>query len=74
MIDAGWHTSSRERVMPGRLIAAVINLNHAGHYLHWGFVQISLANLVVIAVMVVLFVLALFLPFPKGRGKDGDRS
>jgi hypothetical protein len=49
------------------LLASPVNLNHPGHYLHWGVVQISLANLVVIGVMLLVFVLALLLPFPKGR-------
>ncbi len=49
------------------LLAAPVNLDHPGHYVHWGVIQISVANLVVIAVMVVVFVLALLLPFPKGR-------
>jgi len=47
--------------------AAVVNLDHPGHYLHWGVIQISTANAVVIALMVLLFGLALLLPFPKGR-------
>ena len=34
-------------------------------YFQWGFIQISLANLVVIGVMLLLFVLALVLPFPS---------
>lgn len=51
-------------------LAAVVNLNHSGHYLHWGFVQLSVANLVVILAMVAVFVLALVIPFPKDR----DRS
>jgi hypothetical protein len=42
-------------------------LNQPAHYLTWGPVQISVANFVVILVMIVLFVLALVLPFPKGR-------
>jgi hypothetical protein len=49
--------------------SAPIDLNHPGHYLHWGVIQISVANLVVILLMVALFVLALLLPFPKGRGR-----
>lgn len=53
------------------LVAAVVNLDHPGHYVHWGVVQISWANLVVIGVMVALFVLALLLPFPKG-GRHHD--
>lgn len=49
------------------LLASPVNLNHPGHYLHWGVIQISFANLLVIAVMLVLFALALVLPFPKAR-------
>lgn len=49
------------------LLASPVNLDHPGHYLHWGVIQISLANLVVIAIMLVLFALALVLPFPRGR-------
>jgi len=47
-------------------------LSGTGHYIHWGVVQISVANLVVIAVLVLLFVLALVLPFPGRR--DGGSS
>ena len=53
------------------LWSAPINLNHPGHYLHWGVIQISVANLVMILVMITLFVLALVLPFP---GSKGDKS
>ncbi len=42
----------------------VVNLNHPGRYVHWGVVQISVANLVVIAVMIILFAVAILLPFP----------
>ena len=51
------------------LYAAPVDLNGPGHYLHWGVIQISLANLVVIAIMMLIFVLAIVLPFPKGRGR-----
>jgi hypothetical protein len=47
---------------------APVDLNHTGHYVHWGVIQISVANLVVIGIMILLFVLALVLPFPRGRG------
>lgn len=50
-----------------RSIAAPVDLNGTGHYVHWGVVQLSVANLVVIASMVVVFVAALLLPFPRGR-------
>jgi hypothetical protein len=48
---------------------SAVDLNHTGHYVHWGVIQISVANLVVIAVMILIFLLALLLPFPKGRGR-----
>jgi hypothetical protein len=48
-----------------RLLA--VGLNGTGYYIHWGFFQISLANLIVIILMIVVFVLALLLPFPGGR-------
>jgi hypothetical protein len=49
------------------VLAALVNLDHPGHYLHWGFIQISLANLLVIILMAVTFVLALLLPFPHSN-------
>ena len=36
-------------------------------YLGWGAFTIQLGNFIIIAVMLVLFVLALVLPFPAGR-------
>ncbi len=40
----------------------------AGRYIHWGVIQISLANLIIIGVMVLVFILALVVPFPSGHG------
>ncbi|MFZ0169269.1 MAG: hypothetical protein WAL64_07585 [Candidatus Dormiibacterota bacterium] len=42
-------------------------MNQPAPYLHWGFILISLPNLVLILVMIVLFILALVLPFPGRR-------
>ena len=55
----------------GFLVGSLINLNGNGRYIHWGFIQLSVANFVVIVLMVVVFVLAILLPFPrhKGRGR-----
>lgn len=39
----------------------------AGTYVHWGVVQISLANLIIIGLMLLVFVLAILLPFPGHR-------
>jgi hypothetical protein len=40
----------------------------AGKYIHWGVVSISLTNLLVILGMVVVFALALVIPFPREHG------
>lgn len=45
------------------------DLNGPGAYLGWGNFQIQSGNLIVIIIMVVLFALALFLPFPGSKGK-----
>jgi hypothetical protein len=42
-------------------------MDQPGTYLHWGVIQISVANLIVIGLMLLVFVLALVLPFPRGR-------
>ncbi len=43
-------------------------------YLHWGFILISLPNLLVIAGMIALFAVALVAPFPRGHeDEDGRR-
>ena len=54
----------------GVLLSALINLNGNGHYIHWGFIQMSVANLVVILLMIAVFVLAILLPFPRRKGPD----
>jgi len=65
-----WGTMTRST----QLLASVVNLNPPGRYLHWSIFTVSVANLVLIAVMVVIFGLALLLPFP-GRGHaEGNRT
>jgi len=44
-----------------------ISLNGHGHYVSVGPVQIAVANLVVICLMIVVFVVAIVLPFPKDK-------
>ena len=41
-----------------------------GKYIHWGVIQISVANLAIILVMIVLFILALVVPFPDHGAED----
>ena len=47
-----------------------IDLNQPGTYLSWNVFTVSVANLILIAVMVVIFGAALLLPFPRARRGD----
>ncbi len=46
---------------------SAVDLNGPGTYVHWGILQVSLANLLLIGAMDVIFGVALLLPFPKDR-------
>ncbi len=43
-------------------------------YFHWGFILISIPNLLVIGGMIVLFAIALVAPFPHAKEVDDDGS
>lgn len=43
-------------------------------YVTWGWVEVSVPNLIGILVSVALIVLALLLPFPAGHDDDQDES
>jgi hypothetical protein len=49
-----------------------VDLNSPGSYLNWSIFTVSVANLVLIAVMVAIFGAALLLPFPGRRRAGGD--
>jgi hypothetical protein len=53
-----------------KLLGSLIDLNRPGHYLHWGFIQLSVANAILILVMVLVFVAAILIPFR--RHGDGE--
>jgi hypothetical protein len=55
-------------------LGAVVHLGGAGKYVHWGFIQISVANLIIIGVMIVMFVAALLLPFPGHRSNRSGQK
>ncbi|MHB1510840.1 MAG: cytochrome b N-terminal domain-containing protein [Acidimicrobiales bacterium] len=55
-------------------LGSIINLTPPGHYIHWGFILISLANLLVIVAMLIVFVLALTMPFVHSRRAHRDRD
>ncbi|HWY18677.1 MAG TPA: hypothetical protein VNY27_08205 [Solirubrobacteraceae bacterium] len=60
------------------LASAVFNLNHPAHTVDWEFVHLSVANVVVIGLMLIVFVLALVLPFPgkarRAAARRGERA
>jgi len=53
-------------------LAAVFNLNHTTSYVHAGFFQMSLSNLLVVIVMLVVFAAAIALPFPGHHRRRGS--
>jgi hypothetical protein len=55
------------------LMAAILNLNHPAHVVHWHFFSMSVANIVAIIVMLIVFALAIALPFP-GHARGGAPS
>jgi hypothetical protein len=48
-------------------MAAIFNLNHPANTVHWHFFQMSVSNVIVIVLMLVVFALAIWLPFPADR-------
>jgi len=54
----------------GHVVGSLINLKGPGHYVHWGFIQISVANLVLIGLMLAVFVAAILIPFRRHDGDD----
>jgi hypothetical protein len=53
---------------------ALVNLSGPGHYLHWGIIQVSYANTIVILLMIAVFALALVVPFPGHGEATGSGS
>lgn len=56
------------------VLAAVFNLDRPAHVVEWHFIQLSVANLIVIALMLVVFALAIALPFPGARARAVARG
>jgi len=48
-------------------MSAIFNLTHPAHTVHWHFFSMSVSNVVVIVAMLVLFAVAILIPFP-GHG------
>jgi hypothetical protein len=56
------------------VLGAVFNLNHPAHVVHWHFFQMSVSNILVIGLMLVVFALAIALPFPGAARRRESRS
>lgn len=56
------------------VMGAVFNLDHPAHVVEWHFIQLSVANLIVIALMLVVFIVAIVLPFPGAARRRGEDS
>jgi hypothetical protein len=54
----------------GTLFGSIIDLNKPGHYIHWGFIQMSYANGLVILLMIIVFFAAILIPFKSHKGED----
>jgi len=52
------------------VLGALINLNHPPTYAHWHFFQMSLPNIIVIALMIIVFAAAIAIPFHGSRGRE----
>jgi hypothetical protein len=47
--------------------AALFDLTHPAEYAHWHVFQMSVANVVVILLMIAVFIAAILIPFPRRR-------
>jgi hypothetical protein len=56
------------------VMGAVFNLNDPAHIVHWHFFQMSVSNIVVIVLMLVVFAVAILLPFPGAARRRENRS
>jgi hypothetical protein len=65
--DAGSSRESSRWRLP--FAPAVFNLSGPAHYVNWHFFHMSVANIVVILLMIVVFIAAIALPFPSRSGQ-----
>jgi E3 ubiquitin-protein ligase DOA10 len=49
-------------------------MNHPATYLKSGWLQISVSNLIVIVLMLTIFTLAVYLPFPKDHDEKKEQQ
>ena len=61
---------SSAAIVLGTLFGSLIDLNKPGNYVHWGFIQMSYGNLLVIVLMVIVFFAAILIPFRSHKGGE----
>ena len=61
---------SSAAIVLGTLFGSLIDLNKPGNYIHWGFIQMSYGNLLVIVLMVIVFFAAILIPFKSHKGGE----
>ena len=54
------------------ILGSAVDLNGSGHYVNWGWIHISVANVVVIGLMILVFVAAIAIPFRRHRRSRGS--
>jgi len=55
------------------VLGAIFNLTHPAHVVHWHFIKLPLANVIVIGLMLVAFAVAIALPFPGAASRAAAR-
>jgi len=55
-------------------LSSLVVAGGPGKYISWGVIQISVTNLAIIGVMVLVFILALVVPFPTHDDESGDQE
>jgi hypothetical protein len=55
-------------------MGAIFNLNHPAHVVHWHFFEMSVSNLILIGLMLLVFALAILLPFPGAARRQAARE
>lgn len=69
------HDATAARTVDANQAREANRVDNPAGYLHLGFIVISLPNLALIAAMIVVFVIALLVPFPReGGGRRGGGS
>lgn len=54
-------------------MAALFNLNHPAHTVHWHFFTMTVSNVVVIVLMLLVFAVAVLAPFPGRAARRASR-